>query len=94
MSQDAQKDQSPVAAIFQKTHAKMMTLSRIEEQFASLSAQRSKLQEELRALQCEINSELDRAVEGSSSSSSSMSSSTSSSMSSSDSSSSMRMKVA
>ena len=84
MSQDAQKDSSPVAALFQKTHAKMMTLSRIEEQFISLSAQRSKLQEELRSLQSEINSELDRAVEGSSSSSSSAS----------DSSSSMRMKVA
>jgi hypothetical protein len=80
MSQDAQKDSSPVAALFQKTHAKMMTLSRIEEQFASLAAQRSKLQEELRSLQSEINSELDRAVEGASSSS--------------DSSSSMRMKVA
>jgi chaperonin cofactor prefoldin len=80
MSQDVQKDQSPVAAIFQKTHAKMMTLARIEEQFASLAAQRSKLQEELRSLQSEINSELDRAVDGSSSSS--------------DSGSSMRMKVA
>jgi hypothetical protein len=68
MSQDAQKDQkeqSPVAAIFQKTHAKMMTLTRIEEQFASLAMQRAKLQEELRALQGEINAELDRVVEGS-----------------------------
>ena len=64
MSQDIQKDQSPIAALFQKTHAKMMTLSRIDEQFTSLSAQRRKLQEELRDLQSEINCELQRAVDG------------------------------
>ncbi len=70
MSQESQKDQSPVAALFQKTHAKMMTLQRIDEQFSALSSQRSKLQDELRELQSEINIHLQRAVDGVSESSS------------------------
>jgi hypothetical protein len=64
MSQESQKDQSPIAALFQKTHAKMITLQRIDEQFQSLSTQRRKLQDELRDLQSEINLELQRAVDG------------------------------
>jgi hypothetical protein len=64
MSQESQKDQSPIAALFQKTHAKMITLQRIDEQFQSLCSQRRKLQDELRDLQSEINVELQRAVDG------------------------------
>ena len=64
MSQEnAAKETSPVAALFQKAHAKMVMLQRVEEQFTSMLAQRSKLQEELRALQAEINDEFNRTIE-------------------------------
>lgn len=67
MSQEnAGKESSAVAVLFQKAHAKAALLERVEEQFLSLSAQRSKLQDELRQLQSEINAELNRLIEPSS----------------------------
>jgi len=71
MSQEnASKESSAVAVLFQKAHAKAALLERVEEQFVTLSAQRSKLQEELRQLQSEINTELNRLIEPSSAASS------------------------
>jgi len=69
MSQEtSSKESSVVATLFQKAHAKAALLERVEEQFVTLSAQRTKLQDELRSLQSEINSELNRLIEPSSSS--------------------------
>src|SRR5699024_7968155 len=63
MSQDNTKDASPTVALFQKAHTKMVALQRVEEQFNSLIVQRRKLQDELRAVQSEINGEFDRLIE-------------------------------
>lgn len=70
MSQEnTSKESSAVAVLFQKAHAKAALLERVEEQFVTLSSQRTKLQEELRQLQNEINAELNRLIEPSSASS-------------------------
>lgn len=64
MSQEnASKESSAVAGLFQKAHANAALLQRVEEQFVQLSAQRRKLQDELRSLQNEINSELNKLIE-------------------------------
>ena len=63
MSQDNTKDASHTVALFQKAHTKMVALQRVEEQFNSLIVQRRKLQEELRAVQSEINGEFDKLIE-------------------------------
>lgn len=64
MSQEtSSKAVSPVASLFQSAHAKMALLQRVEEQYSKLSTQRQELQEELRSLQSEINSELNRLIE-------------------------------
>jgi hypothetical protein len=49
-------------ALFQKAHAKMVTLQRIDDQLQSLADQRKKLQEELRGIQVQINDEFDRLL--------------------------------
>ena len=53
---------SPTAALFQKAHAKIVTLQRIDEQLTSLVDQRKKLQEELREVQAQINDEFNRVI--------------------------------
>jgi hypothetical protein len=53
---------SPTAALFQKAHAKIVTLQRIDEQLTSLVDQRRKLQEELREVQSQINAEFNRVI--------------------------------
>jgi predicted transcriptional regulator len=53
---------SPTAALFQKAHAKLVTLQRIDEQLQSLLDQRKKLQDELREVQAQINEEFDRVI--------------------------------
>jgi hypothetical protein len=53
---------SPTAALFQKAHAKMVTLARVDEQLQSLLEQRRKLQEELKGVQAQINDEFDRVM--------------------------------
>ena len=62
MSQESTPS-SPTVALFQKAHAKMVALQRLEEQFNALLAQRRKLQDELRSIQGEINGEFDRLIE-------------------------------
>ena len=54
--------QSPAVALFQKAHAKMVTLQRVEEQLESLLGQRKKLQDELRCCQLQINEEFERIM--------------------------------
>lgn len=53
---------SPTIALFQKAHAKMITLQRVDEQLQSLFDQRRKLQDELRGVQGLINEEFDRVM--------------------------------
>jgi DNA repair ATPase RecN len=53
---------SPTAALFQKAHAKLVTLQRIDEQLTSILDQRRKLQDELRDVQGQINEEFDRVI--------------------------------
>src|SRR5687768_38787 len=53
---------SATVALFQKAHAKMVTLQRIDDQLMSLADQRKKLQEELRGIQIQINDEFDRLL--------------------------------
>jgi DNA repair ATPase RecN len=53
---------SPTAALFQKAHAKLVTLQRIDEQLHSILDQRRKLQDELREVQGQINDEFDRVI--------------------------------
>jgi hypothetical protein len=50
-------------ALFQKAHAKMVTLQRVDDQLVALTDQRKKLQEELRTLQTQINDEFNRLVQ-------------------------------
>ncbi len=54
---------SPTVALFQKAHAKMITLQRVDEQLTSLLDQRKKLQEELRGIQTQINEEFERLLQ-------------------------------
>ena len=68
MAVDAQQQQnatggrenSAAAALFQRAHQKMLTLSRIDEQLTTLLDQRRKVQDELRTVQAMINEEFDR----------------------------------
>ena len=53
---------SASVVLFQKAHAKMVTLQRVDEQLQSLLDQRRKLQDELRGVQALINEEFDRVV--------------------------------
>jgi hypothetical protein len=53
---------SPTAALFQKAHAKLVTLQRIDEQLGGILDQRRKLQDELRDVQSQINGEFDRVI--------------------------------
>jgi hypothetical protein len=53
---------SPAAALFQKAHAKMVTLQRLDEQLAAMFEQRKKLQDELRCVQLMINEEFERIM--------------------------------
>ena len=51
---------SPAVPLFQRAHARMVTLARVDEQLAQLLQQRAKLQEELRGVQQQINDEFER----------------------------------
>ena len=61
---DEQKNQdaSPTVAMFQKAHAALVTLQRIDEQIAQLADRRRKVQGELREAQSQLNEEIDRAA--------------------------------
>jgi hypothetical protein len=56
------KEVSPTVALFQKAHASLVTLQRIDEQLISLAERRRKVQVELRDAQTQLNEEMDRAA--------------------------------
>jgi len=63
MAADEMKsDVSPTVALFQKAHASLVTLQRVDEQIAALAEKRRKLQAELREAQSMLNEEIDRAA--------------------------------
>jgi hypothetical protein len=55
-------DVSPTVAMFQKAHACLVTMQRIEEQIAALSDRRRRAQADLREAQAQLNQEIDRAA--------------------------------
>ena len=61
-SETTSGDVSPTVALFQRAHQKMTQLGRIDEQLNQLLSRRRALQDELRAVQNEINDEFDRQL--------------------------------
>ena len=62
MSSENTGDVSPTVALFQRAHQKMTQLGRIDEQLNQLLSRRRALQDDLRAVQSEINEEFDRQL--------------------------------
>ncbi len=62
MSDELKSDASPTVALFQKAHASLVTLQRVDEQIAQLAEKRRKIQSELREAQAGLNEEIDRAA--------------------------------
>ncbi len=61
-SENTNGEVSPTVHLFQRAHQKMTQLGRIDEQIGQLLARRRGLQDELRAVQSEINEEFDRQL--------------------------------
>lgn len=57
------RESTRFVAIFQRAHAHLAALQRIDDQIAALQEQRRKATEELRAVQTLINSEFTRVLE-------------------------------
>jgi hypothetical protein len=55
-------DVSPTVALFQKAHASLVTLQRLDEQLAALVERRRRAQADLREAQAQLNEEIDRAA--------------------------------
>lgn len=51
-----------LVALFQRAHAKVVSLARMDDQIAAMVVQHERLQEEIRAVQNEINHEFERAL--------------------------------
>ncbi len=62
MSDEMKNDVSPTVALFQKTHASLVMLHRLDDQIAGLAEKRRKIQGELREAQAMLNEEIDRAA--------------------------------
>jgi len=60
MAGDTSRESSAAAALFQRAHQKMTTLTRVDEQLLTLLDQRRKVQDELKTIQGMINEEFDR----------------------------------
>jgi uncharacterized UPF0160 family protein len=58
-----QRDSTRFVALFQKAHAHIAALRRVDEQIAALFEQRRKNLDDLRAVQSQINQEFDRVLE-------------------------------
>lgn len=63
MAENNAREVSPMVAIFQRAHGRVVTLQRIDEQLAGLLEQRRRVQDELRAIQNQINDELNRVIQ-------------------------------
>ena len=59
----APRESTRFVAMFQKAHAQIAALQRVDEQIATLMEQRRKATEELRAIQTHINQEFKRVLE-------------------------------
>jgi hypothetical protein len=59
---NSQASTNPTVSLFQRAHAKMVTLQRVDEQLVGLLEQRRKLQDELRGVQALINDEFERIM--------------------------------
>ena len=53
---------TPAVQLFQRAHQKISRLARLDEQVMQLLGRRRRLQEELRAVQAEINEEFERLI--------------------------------
>jgi len=53
---------SPAVPLFQKAHARMVTLQRVDEQLVTLLEQRKRILDELRGVQSAINEEFERVT--------------------------------
>ncbi len=62
MSDEMKNDVSPTVALFQKAHANLVQLQRLDDQIAQLAEKRRKTQAELREAQAMLNEEIDRAA--------------------------------
>ena len=63
MSTDAApREASTLAAIFQKAYARAVALQRLDEQLSVLLEQRSKLEQDFREAQAEVNEECERML--------------------------------
>ena len=62
MNDEIKQDVSPTVATFQKAHACLVTMQRIEDQIAALGERRRRAQAELREAQAQLNEEIDRAA--------------------------------
>ena len=51
-----------LVALFQRAHNKVVALARIDDQIATMVVQHERLQDEVRAVQNEINQEFERAL--------------------------------
>lgn len=58
-------DSAPYVQLFQKAHQKIVLLERLDEQVVQLLAKRQELQEELKAVQAQINEELELRIRSS-----------------------------
>ena len=62
MSDETKNEQSPTVALFQKAHASLVQLQRLDDQIAQLAEKRRKIQADLRDAQSMLNDEIDRAA--------------------------------
>ncbi len=62
MATETSRENSTTVTLFQRAHSRITTLQRVDEQLVALLDQRSKIQDELRAIQGQINEEFDRVM--------------------------------
>ena len=62
MNDETKQDVSPTVATFQKAHACLVTMQRLDEQMAAILERRRRAQAELREAQAQLNDEIDRAA--------------------------------
>ena len=65
MSSDASATDAAYVQLFQKAHQKIVMLERLDEQLMQLWTKRQELQDELRAVQAQINQELESRIKSS-----------------------------
>lgn len=56
------RELTSMVALFQRAHSKVTALARMDDQIAAMVVQHERLQEEVRAVQAEINQEFERTL--------------------------------